>query len=166
MRGWIFLIFLLVVSADVVAGGESGYLPRAVDLLDGPLSGAKVVAKLSSKQSAVVLARSGSWTRIRAGNATGWVRTADLRLDAPLQTAQPAPRAKTSSHSGIRGFSEEDLFSGASTPMAMDQLKQRAITAKDAAAFARFAGLKARKRDYFEGTDYVALDLPDDFFDE
>lgn len=50
--------------------------------------------------------------------------------------------------------------------MAMDQLKQRAISAKDAAAFARAAGLKARKRDYFEGTDYITLDLPDDFFDE
>lgn len=166
MRGWIFLTFLLAVSADVVAGGESGYLPRAVDLLDGPLAGANVVAKLSSKQSAFVLVRSGSWTRIRAGNATGWVRTVDLRLDAPLQAAQSAPRAKSSGHSGIRGFSEEDLFSGTSVPVTTDQLKRLAISAKDAATFARSAGLKARKQDYFEGTDYITLDLPDDFFDE
>lgn len=158
--------FLLAVCADVVAGGESGYLPKAVDLLDGPLVGAKVVAKLSSKQSADILVRSDSWTRIRAGNAIGWVRTIDLRLHAPPQTAKPALRAKASSHSGIRGFSEEDLFSGVSSPVAMDQLKHLTISAKDAAGFARSAGLKARKRDYFEGGDYIALDLPDDFFDE
>ncbi|MEO8004690.1 MAG: hypothetical protein ABI771_07275 [Betaproteobacteria bacterium] len=166
MRGWILLPFLIGVCANVVAGGESGYLPKAADLLDGPVAGAKVVAKLSSKQSAEILVRKGSWTRIRTGNASGWVRTIDLRLDAPLQTAKPAPRAKSSSHSGIRGFSEEDLFSGSSAPVAMDRLKHPGISAKDAAVFARSAGLKARKRDYFEGGDYITLDLPDDFFDE
>jgi hypothetical protein len=50
--------------------------------------------------------------------------------------------------------------------VAIDQLKHPGISAKDAAAFARSAGLKARKRDYFEGGDYMALDFPDDFFDE
>jgi hypothetical protein len=166
MRGWILLPFLLAVCADVVAGGESGYLPKSVDLLEGPLAGAKVVAKLSSKQSADILGRSGSWTRIRARNAIGWVRTIDLRLDEPPRTEKPALRAKAASHSGIRGFSEEDLFSGSSAPVAMDQLKHLGISPKDAATFARSAGLKARKRDYFEGGDYMALDFPDDFFDE
>jgi hypothetical protein len=166
MRGWILLPFLLAVCADVAAGGESGYLAKAVDLLDGPLAGAKVVARLSSKQSADILVRSGSWTRIRTGNASGWVRTIDLRLNPPAQTAKPPLRAKASGHSGIRGFSEEDLYSRSSTPVAIDQLKHPGISAKDAAAFARSAGLKARKRDYFEGGDYMALDFPDDFFDE
>jgi hypothetical protein len=166
MRGWILLPFLFAVCADVVAGGDSGYLPKAVDLLDGTLAGAKVVAKLSRKQSVDILVRSGSWTRIRAGNAIGWVRAIDLRLDTPPQTAKHALRAQVSSHSGIRGFSEDDLFSGVSTPVAMDQLKHLTISAKDAAAFARSAGLKARKRDYFESGDYLTLELPDDYFDE
>jgi SH3 domain-containing protein len=167
MRGWIFLPFLFAVCAEAVALGDAGYLPKAVDLLDAPVENAKVVAKLARKQSAEVLARSGSWTRIRAGNASGWVKTIELRLNSPVQTAKPVvPRVKSSSHSGVRGFSEDDLLSGSSTPVAMDQLKHLGISAKDATTFARSAGLKARKRDYFEGTDYMVLDFPDDFFDE
>ena len=166
MRGWIFLPFLFAVCAEAVAGGDSGYLPKSVDLLDAPAVNAKVVATLARKQSAEVLARSGNWTRIRAGNASGWIRTTDLRLNPPAQTAKPVLRAKSSGHSGVRGFSEEDLLSGSSTPVAMDQLRHLGISAKDATAFARSAGLKARKRDYFEGADYMALDFPDDFFDE
>jgi hypothetical protein len=166
MRSWILLPFLFAVCAEAIALGDSGYLPKPVDLLDAPVANAKVVATLARKQSAEVLARNGSWTRIRAGNASGWIRTIDLRLNPPAQTTKPPLRAKASSHSGIRGFSEEDLFSGSSTPVTMDQLKHLGISAKDAAAFARSAGLKARKRDYFEGGDYMALDFPDDFFDE
>lgn len=160
------ICFLLAATATRAFAGEPGYAPKPVDLLDGPSASAHVVARLAKKQAVEIVGRSGSWTHLRADTATGWVKTIDVRLTLAAASRMPLARVKSPTDSGIRGFSEEELLGGSSGTGELGKLKQFGSTAKDAVGFARAAGLKPRKQDYFDGGDYLFLDLPDDFFDE
>ncbi|HVY05723.1 MAG TPA: SH3 domain-containing protein [Burkholderiales bacterium] len=166
MGSRICVFILLACCAALAAAGEHGHLPRAVDLLENPAAGAKFVAKLPRQQAVDVLERRGSWVRVRAGASVGWVKTIDLRLDTGTPAKISAVRAKSNSDSGIRGFSEEELLGASASAAELDKLKQMRVPARDATSFARAAGLKPRKQDYFEGTELATMDIPDDFFDE
>lgn len=165
MRSPIVGLVLLAIIAAPAFAGESGYATKAVDLQETPAPGARVVAKLPKKQPLEILDRNGSWARVRAATVTGWMRTIDLRFDAAAGKIATV-RVKSSTDSGIRGFSEEELLAGSPGSGELDKFKRMAISAKDASGFARAAGLKSRKQDYFEGTDYLSIDFPEDFFDE
>lgn len=166
MRSRIFLLFLLACVCAGASAGERGHVPKPTDLLDAPSASARPVAKLAGKQTIEILGRNGSWTRVQVGAASGWVRAIDVRLDL-VAAARPSPvRVKPISESGIRGFSEEELLAASPGTGEVDKLKRMGVTAKDAIVFARGIGLKARKQDYFEGSDFGTLDIPDDFFDE
>ena len=135
-------------------------------MLDRPANGARPVAKLAKQQPLEILGRNGSWARVKAGSANGWVRLLDVRFNAPSNVA-PVARIKPSADNGIRGFSEEDLLGGTQDRGEIDKLKLYGVPVKDAVSFARASGLSARQQDYIEPGDYLSMDeLPEDFFDE
>ena len=158
---------LLALCALPAYAAESGYAARDAELRERPAESARSVGKLAKKQKLEVLARQGNWMRVQEAKATGWVRLLDVRLDAAPASVLPAARVRPAKDDGIRGFSEEDLLAGAPGHAELDKLKMYAVTAKDAGGFARGAGLKARKLDYLDPMDAMAIDrLPEDFFDE
>jgi hypothetical protein len=167
-RRRIFLLILLAAPAFGVHAGEAGYVPRAIDLLDRPTADAKPVGRLIKQQPVEVIGRNGSWANVTAGARSGWIRMIDVRLNtAPSRQIATVARVKSASDSGIRGFSEEELLAGTPSRSELDKLKGFSVAAKEAAGFARSAGLKPRRQDYLDGSDYLSMDqLPDDFFDE
>jgi hypothetical protein len=160
------LLLLPVLSARAA---DSGYLPKAVDLLDRPAANADSVAHLPKQQVVQVIGRTGSWAHVRAGASSGWLRLIDIRLAAgrSVQTAAVSGGRPASARSGIRGFSEEELMVGEPNRVEADKLRRYAVSAQDAAAFARSGNLVARRQDYLEMLDYMPEGKPPEgFFDE
>jgi hypothetical protein len=168
MRSRVFLLLLLAPPAIGAHAGDAGYVPKAIDLLDRPAADAKPVAQLVRQQPVEVISRKGSWANVNARAKSGWIRLIDLRLNAiPSWQIAAGACVKSASDSGIRGFSEEELLAGTPSRSELDELKLFSVAVKDASSFARSAGLKPRRQDYLDGSDYLSLDqLPDDFFDE
>lgn len=159
-------VLLFAILAMPAQAGESGFASKAADVLEHSAANARAVARIAKQQPLEILGRNGSWAQVKAGAASGWVRLLDVRYDAPSRAA-PAAGVKPFADNGIRGFSEDDLLAGTPGRGEPDKLNLYNVPAKDAAGFARTAGLKARRQDYIEPGDYMAMDdLPEDFFDE
>ena len=149
-------------------GAGKGYAAKAVDLLDRPGAQAKIVAKLAKRQSVEIIGRDGSWAKAKSGNATGWVRLADLRLNIAAVKLPAAARSKSvKNDTGIRGFSEEELLVGAPNLVEGEKLRRLGVTAGEAANFARAGNLKPRPQDYIQMQEYMPEGgFPEGFFDE
>jgi SH3-like domain-containing protein len=80
MGNRISLLLLSAVFCLPAQGADKGYAAKAVDLLDRPGSQSKILAKLAKRQPVEIIGREGSWAKAKSGNATGWVRVADLRI--------------------------------------------------------------------------------------
>jgi hypothetical protein len=164
-------ISLLLLSAAFclpAQGADKGYAAKAVDLLDRPVSQAKIVAKLAKRQPVEIIGRDGSWANARSGNAAGWVRLADLRLSVATSKLPAQARSKpVKNDTGIRGFSEEELLIGAPNQAEGEKLRRLGVTARDAASFARAGNLKPRQQDYIQMQEYMPEGgFPEGFFDE
>ena len=164
-------IFLLLLSAAFclpAQGADKAYAAKAVDLLDRPASQAKLVAKLAKRQPVEIIGRDGSWAQAKTGNATGWVRLADLRMYAATSKLPTPDRSKPPKNdTGIRGFSEEELLVGAPNLVEGEKLRRLGVTARDAASFARAGNLKPRLQDYIQMQEYMPEGgFPEGFFDE
>lgn len=169
LRCRVFLFALLLLPVLSARAGDSGYLPKAADLLDRPVANAGSIALLPKQQVVQVIGRTGSWAHVRAGASSGWLRLIDIRLAASRsgQAASGPGGGPASARTGIRGFSEEELMVGAPNRIEADKLRLYAVSAKDAAAFAHSGNLAARKQDYLEMLDYMPEGKPPEgFFDE
>jgi len=159
---------LMLLTSCGAQAVEAGYAAKAVDLLEQPQAGARALAALAKRQPVQITARAGSWVRIRAGDAAGWMRLADLRLSrtnvpATVKTVVPAGAP----NAGIRGFSEEELLVGAPNHAESERLRALAVSARDAASFARAANLRPRQQDYLQMLDFMPEGgFPKEFFDE
>ncbi len=146
MRSRILSVFLLEAFQQAAWAAASGYVPKAAELREAPSASARAIAQLPGKRAVEILGRNGSWVRIQAGDNVGWVRTIDVRFESPPAAKSATARAKSSSASGVRGFSEDDLLAGTPSPDEMEKFKRMALPAREAATFARSAGLKPRKQ--------------------
>jgi hypothetical protein len=163
--------FILVILASCCLpahGADVGYAARATELLERPAAQAKAVMQLARRQPVQILGRDGSWAKAQAGTATGWVRLADLRLNAVASKAPAPGRASgAKKDTGIRGFSEEELLVGAPNQAESERLKRVGVSVRDAVNFARAANLQSRKQDYIEMREYMPEGgFPPNFFDE
>ena len=168
MIGRISLLIVLASCCLSAWGADAGYAAKAIDLLERPDSQARVAAKLARKQPLQIIGRDGSWANVKAGNATGWVRLADLRLNVATLAA-PTPRRENSGtkDTGIRGFSEEELLVGAPNQVESERLKRVGVSVRDAVNFARAANLRPRQQDYIQMLDFMPEGgFPREFFDE
>ena len=168
MRSRVFLLLLLATLAFGAYAADAGYVPKAIDLLDRPAAAAKSIARLAKQQPVEVIGRKGSWANVKAAAGSGWIRMIDVRLiAAPSLRIAAVARGKSASESGIRGFSEDELIIGLPNRIEADKLRGYAVTAKDAATFARTGNLRQRKQDYLEMLDYMPDGKPPEgFFDE
>jgi hypothetical protein len=167
MGSRIAAVILFAAIALPAQAAEPGYAARETDLRERPVESARVTGRLAKAQKVEVLARQGNWLQVKTASASGWIRLLDARFEAPPASALAVARGRPSKDDGIRGFSEEDLLAGAPGFTELGKLKKYALTAKDAGSFAKGAGLSARKLDYLDPMESMAIDgLPEDFFDE
>jgi hypothetical protein len=166
--GRAFILVLLASSCLPALGADGGYAAKATELLERPAAQAKAVMQLAKRQPVQIVGRDGSWAKAKAGTATGWVRLADLRLNAASSKA-PAPRQANGGNkdTGIRGFSEEELLVGAPNQAESERLKRVGVSVRDAVNFARVANLRPRQQDYIQMLEYMPEGgFPPNFFDE
>ena len=168
MGNRISLLLLSAAFCQPAQGADNGYAAKAVDLLDRPGAQAKIVTKLAKRQPVEIIARDGSWAKAKSGNATGWVRLADLRLSIAALKLPAATRSKSvHNDTGIRGFSEEELLVGAPNLVEGEKLRRLGVTVRDAASFARAGNLRPRLQDYIQMQEYMPEGgFPAGFFDE
>jgi hypothetical protein len=168
MLARIFLPALLALASSTARGAEQGYTAKALDLLERPQAEARVLTRLAKRQPLQLVGRAGSWVNVRARDSAGWMRLADLRLNA---AAAPAPASRPTGtagkKAGIRGFSEEELVIGAPNHAESERLRRAAVSVREAVSFARAANLHARRQDYIQMLDFMPEGgFPKEFFDE
>lgn len=159
---------LVAISSSAAQGAEGGYAAKAVELLERPQAGARMLIRLAKRQPLLAIDRAGSWVNVRAGELAGWIRLADFRLSAAT-AAMPAsrPAGTAGKNAGIRGFSEEELLVGAPNHAESERLGRAAVSVREALSFARAANLRARQQDYIQMLDFMPEGgFPKEFFDE
>ena len=167
MRRRILTLFLLAMPAMAAYADDAGYVLKAVVLLDRPAVDAKPITSLVKRQPVEIIGRDGSWAHIKDGAGSGWVRMIDVRLHPSPVRKMTVAAAKAPTHSGIRGFSEEELLVGAPNQAESERLQRVAVSARDAVNFARAANLRSRKQDYIEMLEYMPEGgFTESFFDE
>ena len=162
-----FLLLVLAGGCVPAWAADSGYAARATPLLDRPAMQSRALLQLAKRQAVQITGRQGSWAQVSVGNATGWARLADLRLEAAPAAAAPSHAQGRKKDTGIRGFSEEELLVGAPNQAEGERLRSVGVSLRDAVGFARAGNLRARRQDYIQMQDYMPEGgFPDGFFDE
>jgi hypothetical protein len=152
-----FLALLLLLPAMTLA--EPATVIRATDLKQEPASDAATVAPLAENTAVEALERKGGWTRIKAGDAEGWVRMLSLRFGASAPKSgdtglsQLFNVARTGSSgtqvtTGVRGLDAEQLATARPNPAELAKLEKFAADRDAAASFAAQGKLAAKPVDY------------------
>lgn len=155
---------LLVLAATAFA--EPVTVERDSVLRAEPRTDAGVVANLAKGASADAVARQGAWVQVKAGAATGWLYSFNVRFgaiapgsgagagsgsgSAPGSVFGPRQRVNVTATIGIRGLDEEDLKQAHFDAGQMQQLDGYAASGEQATAHAGSAGLNAGKVDYLD----------------
>ena len=153
----------LVAAAGAVAAAEQVTIERDSALHAEPRTDAAQVALLKQGTTAEVLGKNGVWLNVKAGEATGWTFSFNVRF--PSQAQGPsggssvlgrlfAPRrasVATTSTIGIRGLDEADLKQAQYSAAQMTLLDSYAASRATAQALADERGLSAARVDYIDG---------------
>lgn len=162
MRAWIaFFAALLFVSSAGAA--EEAYTLRQTELKAKPYGDAQALLTLPERSKVLVLKRRASWTQVKSGKTTGWVkmlslqlvrgttqRRADNGLRSLFNVAQTG-RGGSTVTTGVRGLSEEQLKNAKPNPQALEDAQGFAASKADAERFAAAGKLKAQHVDYLAG---------------
>ncbi|MFH2135769.1 MAG: SH3 domain-containing protein [Pseudomonadota bacterium] len=145
------------------AAAEEAITLRSTELKAKPYSDAQTLMTLPERSKVVVLKRRASWTQVKSGKSTGWVkmlslqlvrgttqRRADNGLRSLFNVAQTG-RGGSSVTTGVRGLSEEDLKNTKPNPQELEEAKQYAATKDEAKRFAIEGKLKAQQVGYLLG---------------
>jgi hypothetical protein len=150
----LLLLFPLCVMA------EPATVIRATELKQEPASDAATVAPLAENTAVEALERKGGWTRVKAGNAEGWVRMLSLRFGAPGPAKQGdsgisqlfnVARTGTSGTqvtTGVRGLDAQMLANAQPNPAELAKLKDFAVDRGAASSFAAEGSLAAKPVEY------------------
>ncbi len=146
---------LPLLFVPLVAWAEPATVLRATELKAEPASDATTVAQLPEKTPVDALERKGGWTRVKAGNAQGWVKMLALRYDGTGDTqrgdtglAQAFNVARTGSSgtqvtTGVRGLDEAELAKAQPNPAELAKLNRFAVDRAGATSFAEQGKLSA-----------------------
>jgi len=148
---------MLLLPALALA--EPATVIRATELKQEPASDSATVAPLAENTAVDALERKGGWTRIKAGNAEGWVRMLALRFGSG--TAKPGDSgvsqlfnaARTGSSgtqvtTGVRGLDAQMLANAQPNPAELAKLKDFAVERGAAAGFAAEGSLSSKPVEY------------------
>ena len=142
---------------------EEAYTIRATELKVKPYSDAQTLATLPARSKVTVLQRRSSWTQIKSGETTGWVKmlslqlargATDRRADNGLRSLFSVARSGGSGATvttGVRGLSEEQLKNAQPDPGALRELERYLASRRDAQRFAAQGKLQAQRVDYLAG---------------
>jgi hypothetical protein len=152
--------FALLLLLPAIAFAEPATVIRATELKQEPASDAATVAQLAENTAVEALERKSGWTRVKAGNAEGWVRMLSLRFGA-AGAAKPGAsglsqlfnvaRTRTSGTqvtTGVRGLDAEQLATAQPNPAELAKLEGFAADRDAAAKFAAQGKLDAKAVDY------------------
>lgn len=153
MAGAVLLFCSMPVRAESVTLERDSVL-RAEPRFDGP-----AVAELPRGATAEALNRQGAWVQVRAGAATGWLYSFNVRFGATAGSGDgagsvlgrvfgPRQRVSVTSTIGIRGLDEEDLKQARFDGGQIQQLDSFAASRGQAESHAGAAGLAAMRVDY------------------
>jgi hypothetical protein len=147
----VLLLLAGMLFATVVQADQPGHLVRATDLRAEPYIDAELVVTLPVNTQLDVLQRKGGWYQVKAQTHQGWVYMGNVRFAAIgtgkqsgwLGTGRNSARWSTTT-TGIRGLSEEQLKQARPDMEAVKSLTQYQASATSARQFAIALGLKAR----------------------
>ncbi|MBA3024477.1 MAG: SH3 domain-containing protein [Gammaproteobacteria bacterium] len=153
------LAFGLVASA----AAEEAVTLRSTEMKAKPYSDAQTLLTLPERSKVQVLQRRASWTQVKSGETSGWVkmlslqlvrgttqRRADNGLRSLFNVAQTGRGGGTVT-TGVRGLSEEDLKNAKPNPQELEEAKLYAASKAEAKRFAMAGKLKAQQVDYLPG---------------
>ncbi len=149
-----------VLAAALAVAAEPAFTARATELKERAGADARTLATLPGNTAVQVLERGGAWTRVQAGERTGWVRVFHLRFPAAVESTASSSsgglaglgaalglgggaRHTTLATTGIRGLSQEDLQAASPDPEALRRLQSYRADRESAERFAREAKLAA-----------------------
>ncbi|MBU0689682.1 MAG: SH3 domain-containing protein [Gammaproteobacteria bacterium] len=157
------IVAFLALGFIASAVAEEAITLRSTELKDKPYSDAKTLLTLPERSKVEVLMRRASWTQVKSGTSTGWVkmlslqlvrgttqRRADNGLRSLFNVAQTG-RGGSSVTTGVRGLSEEDLKNSKPNPQELEEAKQYAATKDEAKRFAKQGKLKPQQVGYLPG---------------
>lgn len=157
---------MVMASAAIPAHAQQSPMTnRATEMRQYPDETSNLIRTLPDKTNVQVTERRGAWSRVRAGNDTGWVRMMHLRggtvvegesssgggffaaFNRLLSGDRASGRAQSATV-GIRGFSREDVERANFNPAEFDKLKRYQATESDAQRFASQGRLAFRSVAY------------------
>jgi hypothetical protein len=156
-------VLLWLWAGMTAAHAETVTLERDSVLRAEPRTDAAAVASLTLGTTGEALSRQGAWVQIRAGTATGWLYSFNVRFGGTAGAAEgagsvlgrifgPRQRISVTSTIGIRGLDEEDLKQARFDEGQVRQLDGFAATREQAEAHAADAGIAASRVDYLGDT--------------
>ena len=153
-----FVAILLFVP--LLCWAEPATLIRSTELKKEPATDAPSVAELAENAAVDALERKGGWTRVKAGNAEGWVKMLMLRYGAPgaaktgdggvsqLFNVARGGTSGTQVTTGVRGLDAEMLANARPNPAELKKLDGFSSTPASAGSFASSGKLSAKPVEY------------------
>ncbi len=142
---------------------EEAYTVRATELKAKPYSDAQTLMTLPERSKVMVVQRRASWSQVKSGETSGWVKmlslqlargATDRRADNGLRSLFNVARSGGSGATvttGVRGLSEEQLKNAQPDPQALQELERYAADRREAQRFAAEGKLQAQRVDYLAG---------------
>lgn len=142
---------------------EDAYTIRTTELKAKPYSDAKTLMTLPEHSKVTVVQRRASWTQVKSGETSGWVKmlslqlargATDRRADNGLRSLFNVARSGGSGATvttGVRGLSEEQLKNAQPDLQALEDAQAYVATKAEAERFAMAGKLKAQQVDYLAG---------------
>ena len=162
MRNGIVFCLLMVMAPTVWAGGYA-YTLRATELKAKPYGDAQTLATLPARSRVEVLTRQSSWTQVKTGTSSGWVKMLSLQLETNAQNKRgdnglgalfnvaSTGKGGSTVTTGVRGLSEEQLKNAQPNPQALQAAKRYAVSREVAQRYAAEGKLKAQSVAYLNG---------------
>lgn len=160
MKVLVLLLFPLLAWA-----GETGYATRELELRAQPVAGAAVAGKVAAGEKFEIVGEEKAWVRIHAGAVNGWTLLFYVMKGDPPQNVSAGRTAselwnlgtdrskgQITSTIGIRGIDEEQLRSAHFNAQELNRLESQAVTKEAGDAFAKEAGLEAKRVADLPGT--------------
>ncbi len=149
----------LARACGLAQAGDTAYTVRPTALKEKPYTDSKTLDNLAQNTRVEIIARRGSWNRIKVGDTTGWVKMLSLRLGEATQktgdtgfktlfnVASTGGSGSTMT-TGVRGLSEEKLHNPQPNPQALEEMHKLAVSKDEAQRFAKAGKLVAGSMDY------------------
>lgn len=150
-------ILSLALLTSALAWAEPGSVSRGTDLKEKPFLDAATVGRLAADSPLDIQLRQGAWAKVRAQNGQeGWLKVLNLRSAASSTSSgrgglgQLVNVARSGSSgntvtTGVKGLSAEQIRNARPNEKEVQRLSGYAVSAQDAARFARTSQLQPQK---------------------